>query len=189
MKNFISMLDMNSPVVLSFTFACFISMVFSVVTGGASNELLCSVYRSSFANPLTYLRLFTHVIGHINWEHFMGNIMLILILGPLLEEKYGSVDLAVMIAVTALVTGVVHILFFPNVRLLGASGVVFAMILASSITRVKEGTIPLTFVLVAVLYIGKELYGAIFVHDNVSQLTHIVGGGTGAAMALFLAHR
>ena len=71
--------------------------------------------------------------------------------------------------------------------MLGASGFVFALIMISSVTTVKEdGSIPLTFVLVAVLYIGQQIYQGIFQDDNISQLTHIVGGIVGAALAFIM---
>ena len=81
-------LSFNSPVILGFTIACFAVLVIDKVTGGTSTSLLFSVYRSSLLSPLTYLRFFGHVLGHAGWEHFIGNIMMILVVGPLLEEKY-----------------------------------------------------------------------------------------------------
>ncbi|MDO5296807.1 MAG: rhomboid family intramembrane serine protease [bacterium] len=172
----------NSPVILGFTLACFAVMLLSIVTGGASNRALFSVYASPLSDPLTYLRLFGHVLGHGGWDHFMGNIMLILIVGPLLEEKYGSRNILTVIAVTALVTGIINVIIFPHSQLLGASGVVFAFILLSSLTCIKDGQIPLTFILVAVLYIGQQIFDGIFVSDNVSNLTHIVGGIVGTIL-------
>ncbi len=166
----------NSPVILGFTLACFAVMILSTVTGGASNKALFSVYASSISDPLTYLRLFGHVLGHGNWDHLMGNIMLILIVGPLLEEKYGSKNILTVIAATALATGLINVILFPHCQLLGASGVVFALILLSSLTCIKDGQIPLTFILVAVIYIGQQIFDGIFINDNVSNLTHIVGG-------------
>jgi len=59
----------------------------------------------------------------------MNNFLLILLLGPMLEEKYGSKRIAFMIAVTAVVTGVINILLFPRTALLGASGVVFILLI------------------------------------------------------------
>ena len=141
-----------------------------------------SVYRSSLLDHLTYVRFVGHVFGHAGWEHFLGNIMLILVVGPLLEEKYGSADLLFVILATALVTGIANFALFPRIQLLGASGVVFALILLSSFTSMKEGEIPLTFILVAALYIGQQVYQGIFVNDNVSNLTHILGGLVGAGL-------
>jgi GlpG protein len=169
----------NSPVILGFTGICLLALVLGWITNGASTVALFSVYRSPLSF-LTLLRFFGHVFGHASLEHFMGNIMLILVVGPLLEEKYGSKTLAQVIAITALTTGLVHFIFFPGVMLLGASGVVFSLILLSSFTSIKEGSIPLTFILVAVIYIGEQVYDGLFIQDNVSNLTHIIGGLVGS---------
>lgn len=176
----------NAPVVLGFTIFCFLALVLNWLTKGETNLLLFSTYRSSIVNPMTYLRMFTHVLGHANWEHFIGNMTLFLVIGPMLEEKYGSQKLLSVILVTAFVTGIANTLLFPNTRLLGASGIVFAMILMSSMTSMREGEIPLTFILVAVIYLGEQIYAGIFVRDNVSNLTHILGGIVGAVMGYSL---
>ncbi len=131
-------------------------------------------------SPLTYFRFIGHIFGHANWSHFISNITIILIIGPLLEEKYGSVDIVVVIFFTALITGILNFIIFPNTMLLGASGVVFAFILLSSFASMSEGKIPLTFILVAVIYIGGQIYNGIFVDDNISNFTHIVGGVVGS---------
>ena len=159
---------------------CFISLIINQVTNGDSNVLLFSVYRSSLLEPLTYFRFIGHIFGHMNFNHFIGNIMLILIVGPLLEEKYGLHNIIIIILITAFITGIVNYIFFPNTMLLGASGVVFALILLSSFTSVKEGAIPLTFVLVSFIYIGQQIYNGLFVNDNISNLSHILGGLVGA---------
>ena len=180
-------ISLNSPAVLVFVAACVIARLIADLTGGSSNTALFSVYRSSPADPLTYVRLFGHVIGHADWNHLFGNMMYILILGPMIEEKYGTANTVFVMLATALITGLVNILLFPDTMLLGASGIVFALIMMSSITTVKEdGSIPLTFVLVAVLYIGQQIYQGIFQQDNISQLTHIVGGIVGSALAFMM---
>jgi GlpG protein len=68
----------------------------------------------------------------------------------------------------------------------GASGVVFTFILLSSVTGLREGELPLTFILVAALYFGQQIYGAFFVRDNVSYLGHIAGGVVGAIVGFLL---
>lgn len=181
MKNAKKMkMSFNSPVILSFAFVSFMILLFDQVFGGALTRALFSVYRSSLWDPLTYLRFFGHVLGHANWDHLIGNMMMFLVIGPLLEDKYGSMNILMVILSTAFVTGVIHFLLFPKVALLGASGVVFAFILFASMTSLKEGEIPITFILVALLYIGKEVLQGIFTSDNISNLTHIIGGLVGA---------
>ena len=110
----------------------------------------------------------------------------VLILGPMLEEKYGTANMSIVMLATALVTGLLNLLLFPGVRLLGASGIVFAMILLSSITVTEDGAIPLTFILVAALYIGQQVYEGLFLRDNVSQLTHIAGGVVGSVLGFVM---
>lgn len=176
----------NSPAILTFALTCVAVQVANVLTHGASNRLLFSTYRASLLNPLTWLRCVTHVLGHADWGHLLNNMMMLLILGPMLEEKYGPANIVFVMLATAIATAVVIMIFFPNVALLGASGIVFAMILLSSITSTDGHTIPLTFILVAVLYIGQQVYEGIFVADNISQLGHIVGGVVGTALGFVM---
>src|SRR5574344_1883341 len=83
----------NSPVILTFSIIALCAYIASCVTDGASNTLIFSVYRSSPKSFLTYIRLFTHVFGHTSFSHFSGNICMILVVGPMVEEKYGSRNL------------------------------------------------------------------------------------------------
>lgn len=176
----------NAPAILSFVIICFAVMVIGTLTGGRSTELLFMTYHSSLKNPLTYLRFFTHVFGHSGWSHFIGNAAYLLLLGPMLEEKYGSKMLIEIMAITALVTGIVNYIFFWNVGLCGASSVVFAFIVLASFTGFQEGEIPLTFILVAIIYIGQQVYEGIAVSDNISNMAHIVGGLVGAVLGYLL---
>lgn len=121
------------------------------------------------------------MFGHSGWEHYIGNATYILLLGPMLEEKYGSKRMIQIIAITAVVTGVVNYILFPNVALCGASGVVFAFIkLLTSFTSFKTGEIPLTFILVAIVFLGQQVYEGVFLNDNISNLSHVVGGVIGS---------
>ena len=171
----------NAPVVLGFAMVCLVATIANMITAGGSNHLLFSTWRSSPFSPLTYVRLFTHVFGHSGWGHLVGNMAYILLLGPMLEEKYGSVRLALVMALTAVVTGLINNLLFGNTALCGASGIVFAFILLTSFTSFKDGEIPLTFILVAVIYLGQQIVDGITVRDNISNLSHILGGVVGGA--------
>ena len=154
------------------------------VTGGWTTQHLFSVYRCSLADTLAYPRFVLHVLGHSSYSHYIGNMMMILVVGPPLEEKYGSRSLFWAIFLTALVSGLVQWLFFPNIALLGASGIAFMMIVMSSLSGMKDGYIPITLILVMVLYIGGEIVDGVVLSDNVSQLTHIIGGICGAVLGL-----
>ena len=75
--------------------------------------------------------------------------------------------------------GVVHCLLALGSYLCGASGVAFAFIVLASFASAKEGAIPLSAVLVVALFLGNEVYGGMVAVDNVSYLTHVVGGLAG----------
>lgn len=166
----------NAPVILTFALLSLLALLLGNWTNGAATHQYFSVYRSSLSDPLTYVRFIGHVLGHADYEHYMGNMLLLLLVGPGLEEKYGSGTMVWMILVTALVTGLVHFVFFPGSALLGASGVVFMMIVLSSFTAMRRGEIPVTLILVVVFYLGGEIMDGLFKKDNISQITHIVGG-------------
>jgi len=186
MKSITKKISFNSPAILIFVFISFISLVLGHITGGFTTKLLFSVYRSSLFNPLFYVRLFTHVLGHADFSHFSGNMMYILLIGPLLEEKYGTKRIVIIMALTAFITSLVNIAFFPDTSLLGASGVVFAFIILASITSSKDKGIPLTFIIVSVIYIGGQIIDGVFIRDNISNAAHIVGGIVGSISGYFM---
>lgn len=162
----------NAPVVLTFALAA----VIVFVTMGKSPWFAAW---PEFRGTQSYAGLFTHILGHASWQHLIGNFMLILLLGPILEERFGSLPLLVMILLTALVTGLVNVVFASGF-LVGASGIVFMMILLASTANIRQGDIPLTFIAVAVIYLGGEIVNAIQKEDQVSQMAHLVGGVVGA---------
>ncbi len=170
----------NSPVVLGFAFICLIVTILGTASGGTITNTLFVTYRSSLLNPLTYLRAVTHVFGHGGWEHLFANMSFILLLGPILEEKYGAEKIVGVIILTAISTAIVNSVISPYSGVCGASGVVFAFIILSSFTNFKEGEIPLTFILVAAIFIGQQVVEGIFVKDEISQMAHIIGGAVGA---------
>lgn len=182
-------IQFNSPVVLSFALVSLAALVLGRLTGGWTDSRLFCVYHSSLLDPLTYPRFFLHVLGHVNWAHYSGNMLLMLVIGPQLEERYGSRTLLWCIAVTALITGVCQWLLFPRTAVMGASGIVFMMILMASMGGMRQGGIPLTMILVALFYLGGEVTAAVSAADNISQFSHIIGGLCGAFLGFLLSKK
>ncbi len=181
MKKISSTFQYNSPVTLTFALIALAVLLLGNVTGGLSTNLFFCAYKSSWTDPLTYIRMFGHVLGHANWSHFSGNMVLFLVLGPMLEEKYGSKLFLAMILVTAVVSGLFYIIFYPSQALLGASGIVFMMIVLSSAAGMKAGRVPITLILVLIIYLGGEVISGIGAEDGIAHAAHILGGicGTG----------
>ena len=165
-----------------FVIMCLMTIVLDSITSGTSTKTFFSTYGSSWLSPMTYVRLIGHVFGHQSISHFISNSLYLLLLGPMLEEKYHD-KLIIVILVTAIVTGIFHNILQPDTMLLGSSGVVFAFILLASITG-KENGIPITLILVAILWLGQEIYTGINSADNISQITHIIGGLSGGLLGM-----
>lgn len=186
---FFARFQYNAPVILTFTLLSFLSLVLGWITKGASTDKLFCVYRSRLFDPMMYIRMFTHILGHADYNHFIGNFTVILLVGPMLEEKYGSKQLLEMIAVTAFVTGFIQVIFFPGTALLGASGIAFMLILLSSFANYQKGRIPITLILVAIIYLSGEIVDGLFQKDNISQMGHIIGGICGCVFGWFISRK
>jgi membrane associated rhomboid family serine protease len=183
----------NAPAVLTFAFLSAAVLILSQTAARSLTRQWFMVPGKGDFSPGSlrcWATLFTHVLGHASWPHLVSNFSFILLLGPILEESYGSAALLVMICATALVTGALNALFFSS-ALLGASGVVFMMILLASFTNFNRGEIPLTFILVLILYLGRELFGSFGnapgAGGGVSEFAHIAGGFVGSLFGFFRA--
>lgn len=177
----------NSPVIIGFVVICCIVQLINTLTGGRSTNMFFSCsFSSSWKNPFTWLTYITFGVGHASWEHLFGNMSYLLLLGPLIEEKYGSLDTILIMMASTISTGIIGHIFFPSSGVVGASGIVFTFLILASITSVKDG-IPLTLILVAVFYLVPEIRKWVFMEDyNISHFGHIIGGCVGIVLGLFL---
>lgn len=184
---YISYFQYNSVVILTYFFICLSVMIIHQITDGESTKHFFSTSsNSSLLNPITYVRFFTHILGHGNWDHFTHNFLYILLIGPMVEEKYGSYNLLIMILITAVVDGVINKLFVKNTRTFGASGIVFMLIVLSSFVNLEAGKIPLTLVLIIMFYLVDEVFKGLFKKDNnVSHLGHLLGGFCGIVFGFY----
>ncbi len=180
-------LKYNAPVSLTFGLICtFILLCDQYLVPGMIQGVFTAEGALTFQldDFPAYIRLLTHSFGHANWEHLVQNLTYILLLGPVLEEKYGSGRLALMMIITTVINGLLNALFFPT-ELLGASGIAFMMILLTSFAGSKQKELPVSFLAILGLYLVKE-FTNIFNNDDISQMSHIVGGVSGAIYGLFL---
>ena len=175
--------DYNSYVTLTMFFISFLVLVLGYITGGKSTKYLFSTERSSPFSIRTYIRLFTHVLGHSNWSHFSSNYLMILLLGPMIEEKYGWLNFLIMILITSFITGVINFIIGKN-NLKGASNIVFMLIVLSAFVNVTSSKIPLTLVLVIIFYIIGEVLN-IGKNDSVAHYGHVIGAICGLLFGFY----
>ena len=183
----------NAPVTLTFAILCVLILLMNDFLLG--KHLIPALFTApsrigteggfNYRNALDYFRLFLHVLGHGDWNHLLGNFAFLLLLGPLMEERYGSKMVALMFAVTSFVTGVINVCLIPH-PLLGASGIVFMLIILASITTLEKNVIPLSFIFVVVIYLGRELINAPKT-ENISTVAHIAGGLCGSMFGFMVA--
>jgi membrane associated rhomboid family serine protease len=176
----------NAPTVLTYALICATVLILSqTILRGLAAEWFMVPGKTRFSpgSFRDWFSLLSHIAGHADWNHLLSNFAVILLIGPILEESYGSFSLLFMIIITALVTGLLNVFFFSR-DLMGASGVVFMMILLASITNFNKGEIPLTFILVLLLYLGREVINA-FTVNNISEFAHIAGGFCGSLFGFF----
>ena len=178
--------DYNSQVIITYLLVSLCAWLLNTITRGKTNKLLFSSYRSSPINPLTYVRLFTHSIGHKDWNHLVSNFLYILLIGPMIEEKYGSINLLAMLLITSLIIGLYNTIF-SNYTILGASGNVYMLIILSSFSNIAEGKVPLTLVLIFLFYVTTELKdGLIHGNKKVYHDGHLLGALCGIGFGFLL---
>jgi rhomboid protease GluP len=174
----------NAPVVLTFSLLCTTVYILNYIFGGDVSENPNGLIGQFFVlknwewyDWRNYIRIFSYTMGHANTEHIVGNMSIFLLIAPIMEEKYGSKNILGMMITTAVVTAFFQLLIFDS-SLLGASGLVFMFIVLVSFADARDGTIPLTFILVVIFFIGKEVMNSLG-DNNVSEYAHIAGGISG----------
>ncbi len=178
--------ELSSPVTLCFALLSLLATLLHTLTGGASTRALFSVYRAPLSDPLFIPRLFLHVLGHLDLTHLIANLGLLLVLGPTAEKRWGALRFLLLILITALVTGLTHIALSPATLSLGASGVVYMLLILSAGAGREGGKVPLTLLLAAFIFLGREIADGVTRRDMISQLAHVTGGLCGMAFGLLI---
>ena len=172
-------INLSSPLTL---WLCFLSFIGLLLVQSAIFSDFFILRGDFFQNRSSwFLSCAGYIFGHANFSHFFGNVSILLLIGPMVEDRYGSKKVLLFSLITATVTALIHC-FFSTHDLLGLSGIVFMfIILSASISRNQNG-IPLTFLLVIFIYIGKEII-SIPLNDQISHLAHLSGGIIGLILS------
>jgi len=175
----------NAPVTLTFVIVCFMITGLGELESGIIDKWFTMQPDFVLGSLKHWVCMFTWVFAHSGFDHFIGNMIIILLVGPMLEEKFGSNKMFFMCLGTAVATALINAFIFHD-YIIGASGIVFMMVMLGSLTNFQRGEIPLTFLFVGVLFIGKEVSGALNPKDPVSQFAHIAGGVLGSIFGFML---
>lgn len=184
-EEIITKFDYNAPVILTYFFICLIILMIDKLCKGKFSATFFTTYKNdSLLNPLTYFKLISHSLGHADWDHLYSNFIKILLIGPLIEEKYGSINLLIAMILTSLIIGIINKLFGKG-GILGASGVAYMLILLSSFVNMENGKIPITLTLIILFFVVDEVI-KLFRRkkDGVSHLGHITGAICGVVFGI-----
>lgn len=189
-RNFLKRIVVNAPVLLGFVILCTIEKIITSFIYSDFNKILGVDDKfTEWWNPFSYLSFLTHVIAHGDWDHLKGNMVHLLLVGPAVEHEFGSRNFFLIIISVAISSAFVHLMVGKErTYQLGASGVVFAAILLSSLVTASHGTIPLSFIIVATWWVGDEIINFFFAGDAVSHHAHISGGIVGTIAGYYI-HR
>lgn len=175
----------NSVVILTYFFLCFIIMLLDrLFKGKVVHKFFSIAKKDSWLNPITYFKLFSHSLGHADWNHLYNNFVKILLIGPMIEEKYGSINLLIMMLITSLVIGVIYKIFNLG-RVRGASGVLYMLIILSSFVNIEGGKIPITLALIIIFFVADDVIKFIKKKDdNISHIGHLTGAICGVVFGI-----
>ncbi len=183
--NILNCFSYNSVVILSYFFLCFFFLLLNHFTKGKANQFFV-MRKGSIINPMNYIRLLTSGLCHKDWNHFRNNFITILLIGPMLEEKYGSIPLLQMLVLTTLISSAVHLVIYKH-GAVGASDNVFMLIVLCSIVNITDGKIPITLVFIFFFYVADEIIKQFSKkNDHVAHDSHIVGALLGFLYGYFL---
>ena len=180
----------DAPVTLSFVILCALFFLLNsfVIKNGALEKVLASPTTQAGAlpfivkQPLSYVRLLLYIFGAGvtgAGSVLITNLILIMLLGPAMEERYGSVIIGIMIFVSALFSGVLNACFCAD-SLIGAVPVVCMMIFLNAFMSFSKKTFPLSFAAVVILFVFLEIFSGA---GAIKIIICIAGGLCGSLFA------
>ena len=179
----------DAPVTLTFVIICAVLFLLNtfLIKNGAMDKLLSSPTSTAgslpfiVSQPLSYLRLLLYIFGAGEGSVLITNLILIMLLGPAMEERYGSVIIGIMIFVSALFSGVLNACFCME-SLTGAVPVVSMMIFLNAFMSFSKKKFPLSFAAVMVLFVVLEVFGG----AGAIRIIICIAGGLCGSLFAFL---
>jgi membrane associated rhomboid family serine protease len=133
---------------------------------------------------------FTYMFAHAGWSHLLFNMLGLLFFGTAVEKGVGSREFALYYLLTGVLAGLFSFAIYlatgaMGAWLLGASGAIFALLLAYATLFPDArifiwGLIPVRAPLLVIGYAGLELFSEFTSYNpSVAHLTHLAGFGFG----------
>ena len=182
-------LKYNAPVTLTIALLSLLALALNELTDGWTTQNLFCFYKSALTDYLTYPRAVLHILGNTSLTECTANIIILLVVGPAAEERFGSAKVLFAVLATAIAAALIMWFLFPTSAIMGASGVLFMMMVLASFASMRGGAIPITLILVIILYLGSEVLQAVTGDAGLQELTHIAGGVVGMVLGFAFSRR
>ena len=170
----------NSPVIL---ISSLITLLVFILQNTAIPNLIEIIASSNTAslteqafspiNPMHYVRLFTLIFGHYNMQTLCINLAIILLLGPRVEERFGTILVFIMFAITSFVAGILSVLFLEN-SICGLDGIALLLVILTLFECASLKEIYFSYIILLAVLIANTIVFSIQ-QNNFGILLHYAG--------------
>ncbi|MCQ2248503.1 MAG: rhomboid family intramembrane serine protease [Treponema sp.] len=131
-----------------------------------------------------YWQFVTYMFVHGSWSHIIFNMFALFVFGMQVERSIGTKEFILFYILCGLLSGLLSEAAYWflgwNVLLMGASGAIYALLLAYAVIFPRNilfvmGIVPVPAPLLVLIYAGIEVFSQIFAPGGVAHLAHLFG--------------
>ena len=178
----------DAPVTLTFTLLSILLFLIDIIflecnlnTSLFRTPAIGGEFQFNFKSISSYLKLFLYVFGWRSTISFFSELVVILLLGARMEERYGSLVIGLMILINTIFTSVLTACCCKQ-PFSGTDSIVFMLILLDMLFHISKKTISLSSALATGLFIVC-LFVVPNQNDIVGVLIVLAGGLCGSLFA------
>lgn len=108
----------------------------------------------AFSSPKALLGVLLHIFSYTDLSQLLCDVVFLLLLGPFMEERYGSVIIGIMIFVASLFSGVLNACFC-KAPVSGAACVVFMLILLDFLMSLSKKKIAAASLFALIIFVVR----------------------------------
>lgn len=123
-----------------------------------------------------------HIFGHSSWQHFLSNTVYIAMLGPSIENKFGTIPLAIMTLLCAAIVGAVSVI--TKSPCYGLSTIAFMWVILNTFQSEDSEGLPFTSLILLVIFVLPEVLAIFTKNDQIAHQNHVLGALIGLAFGI-----
>lgn len=163
------------------TFTISLIVISFVVT--LIQEFFIPNFASNFATHNRFdMGIVLHIFGHSGWDHFLGNVIYIAMLGPSVEDKFGTIPLAIITILSALIIGTISVI--SNTPCYGLSSVAYMWVILNTFQSDESEGLPITSIILLFVFVLPEAIAIFTKTDNIAHQNHVLGAICGLGFGI-----